>query len=114
MTDRRDGMPLSECEMRKVVSAISVQAGREPAVGTIAYMVAERLALAAIDALPDDAERGRALVHRLFACNRATVLWEQALAELRAWSMEAWNEPAADRGAVSGDLDDNQAGGTDG
>jgi hypothetical protein len=52
MKDRPVVGCLSEPEMRKVASAISVQASREPAIGTIPYMVAERLALATVEALP--------------------------------------------------------------
>jgi hypothetical protein len=37
-----------------------------------------------------DAEQGRALVDRMFELPRGPE-WEQALAELRAWSMAAWN-----------------------
>jgi len=37
-----------------------------------------------------DAERGRALVHHMFTLTRPSPAWEQALAELRAWSMRDW------------------------
>lgn len=49
-------------------------------------------------ALTAENERGRALVGRLFEHPREHAEsdeWEQALAELRAWSMAAW-EPASD------------------
>jgi hypothetical protein len=45
-----------------------------------------------------DAERGRALVDRLFECPRKhaeSAEWEEALADLRVWSMAAW-EPKKD------------------
>jgi hypothetical protein len=37
-----------------------------------------------------DADHGRALVDRLFDLERLTPEWEQALAELRVWSMADW------------------------
>jgi hypothetical protein len=43
-----------------------------------------------------DADRGRALVDRLFSFPRLHAEcdeWEQAFAELRAWSMAAWDAP---------------------
>jgi hypothetical protein len=40
---------------------------------------------------PEDAERGRWLVDRMFELPRPSPEWEQALAELRVWSMKDHN-----------------------
>lgn len=43
-----------------------------------------------------EADKGRALVNRLFSLVRLSPEWEQALAELRAWSMLEWEAPKAE------------------
>jgi hypothetical protein len=63
-----------------------------------------RLSRAALDCVRDarGEDEGRVLVHRLFALERLTPEWEQALADLRAWSMSDW-EPDRVRDARGDD-----------